>query len=71
MPIESKTLKTWAACCVCFCAAALFNASTKSASAEEFRVVSKVFSGKDDTATSESTTLFADGPGVRLPVVTE
>lgn len=52
-----KTSSVWIVCC---CGIALVSVLVRSASAEEFRVESKVFSGKDETSTSESITLFAD-----------
>jgi hypothetical protein len=60
MQIKFKITKTVAASMFCLTAAVVLNPFERFAAAEEFRVVSKVFSGKDDTATSESTTLFAD-----------
>lgn len=43
------------------CGVVVFSIVVRQApAAEEFRVASKVFSGKDDTATSDSLTLFAD-----------
>ncbi len=60
MQIKFKITKTAVAWMFYLTAAALLNPFVRPASAEEFRVVSKVFSGKDDTAISESTTLFAD-----------
>ncbi|HEY2762333.1 MAG TPA: hypothetical protein VGI75_16355, partial [Pirellulales bacterium] len=52
-----KTSFVWIVCC---CSIALTSVLVRSAPAEEFRMESKVYSGKDDTSTSESVTLFAD-----------
>ncbi len=60
MQIKFKITKIVAASVFCLTAAVVLNSFVRFAAAEEFRVVSKVFSAKDDNATSESTTLFAD-----------
>jgi hypothetical protein len=60
MQIQCKILKTRAALLLWFCGTMVLCGWTKQAAAEEFRIESKVFSGKDDTSTSESVTLFAD-----------
>jgi hypothetical protein len=56
----SKFLKTAGVQFTWLCGVAIFIALVQRAPAEEFRVESKVFSGKDEAATSESVTLFAD-----------
>jgi hypothetical protein len=59
MQTKCLILRTSAVSIIC-CGIALLSILVQSAPAEEFRIESKVFSGKDDTSTSDSVTLFAD-----------
>jgi hypothetical protein len=60
MQTKYRTLKICAEGIAWFCGIMVFSLLVRQAPAEEFRVVSKVFSGKDDSTTSDSVTMFAD-----------
>jgi hypothetical protein len=60
MHTKYRPFKTSFLWLICGCGVTLWALLVRPASAEEFRVQSKVYSGKDEESTSESVTLFAD-----------